>query len=814
MKNRFKKTFLVGLSLLVLLLPGLLQADQATPEEAQLILHQGRQPAPPAVGDIIPMATALSLRFLKLKNDLKGALDVNDLTKAFVRVTADLGEVSEHLQQLQKHEGLTDQKLIEIATLKRVIENKKNLLRSVIKPLRGEIQKFDRWYKEWQAEKKLWDAWRPSLLEGWEIEPLRLAFAKAGKTIDTALLLIQRHLEAILEFQSKGVVTLGQLNTLDLNLNHLVLGAQKGNLFHQSSPIFSVGYLSQYTGELWTTTLAGLKLINRSNNFIFATHAWPLLLQILSFLLVLSIIFRHRVALRKSKRWKILAEAPVSTGFFIVILITSLFLSYLPDRETLGAIYLIFGGIACVRILAKVIDPSWKRQALYGVMTVFSINTIFMTINLPQPLFRLYIFLAALLGLYFFPRWYRDCSSRKDAVVYLWLLRGAFACTIIIILAEIFGKFGLSSYIFRSTVESTAVTFPYLLLIYMIDGGLHWVFFSSPVWNIKLLRSDAESLVQRVGFLFIAAICGFAVLPAFLVAWGVYDNVLSATTTLLSYGFFIGTQWISVGTIVAAIFAFYSALLTSRILPKIILDETITGHKIQRGVQNSIGKLIRYSIIFIGFLLAFMALGFDFTKLTIIMGALGVGIGFGLQGIVNNFVSGLILLFERPLREGDTIELDGQSARIKKIGLRATVVETFSQADVIIPNADLINNRVTNWTLADRQVRLSVPIGVAYGSDVSMVVETLLACAKRQETVAKTPAPHVLFTNFGESSLDFELRVWIPDADTRLKVKSDLYHDIEQAFRETDIEIPFPQMDLHFRQSGGADKIPSPAPES
>ncbi|RLB76911.1 MAG: potassium transporter KefA [Deltaproteobacteria bacterium] len=233
----------------------------------------------------------------------------------------------------------------------------------------------------------------------------------------------------------------------------------------------------------------------------------------------------------------------------------------------------------------------------------------------------------------------------------------------------------------------------------------------------------------------------------------------------------------------------------------------------QRGVQNSIGKLIRYSIVCVGFLFAFMALGFDFTKLTIIMGALGVGIGFGLQGIVNNFVSGLILLFERPLREGDTIELGEKSARIKKIGLRATVVETFDQADVIIPNADLINNQVTNWTLANRQVRLSVPVGVAYGSDVSLVVETLLACAKRHETVAKTPAPQVLFTNFGESSLDFELRVWIPDADTRLRVKSDLYHDIEQAFRETDIEIPFPQMDLHFRESGGGENVLSTEPE-
>ena len=511
--------------------------------------------------------------------------------------------------------------------------------------------------------------------------------------------------------------------------------------------------------------------------------------------------------MRESKRWKIITEAPVSTGFFIVILISGLFLSYLPDRDTLGVIYLILGGIACVRILGKVIDPSWKSQAIYGVMLVFCINTIFMTINLPQPLFRLYIFVVSGLSLYFFFRWYKECSFRKEAEGYLWLLRGAFVCSVVILLGEIFGRVGLSSYLFISAVQSTALTFPYLLLMYMIYGGLHWLFFSSPVWNIKLLRSDAESLVQRVGFLFIAAICGFALLPTFLMSWDLYDSVLSATTSLLSFGFFLETQWISVGTIIASVFAFYSALLVARILPKVILDEAITGHKIQRGVQNSIGKLIRYTIIFIGFILAFMALGFDFTKLTIIMGALGVGIGFGLQGIVNNFVSGLILLFERPLREGDTIELDNKAAQIKKIGLRATIVETFDQADVIIPNADLINNQVINWTLSNRQVRLSVPVGVAYGSNVSQVVEILLACAKEHEEVQKSPAPQVLFIDFGESSLDFELRVWLAEADMRLRVKSDLYHAIEQAFRESDIEIPFPQMDLHLRDFGDGEGV-------
>jgi small-conductance mechanosensitive channel len=181
------------------------------------------------------------------------------------------------------------------------------------------------------------------------------------------------------------------------------------------------------------------------------------------------------------------------------------------------------------------------------------------------------------------------------------------------------------------------------------------------------------------------------------------------------------------------------------------------------------------------------------------LSALGVGIGFGLQGIVNNFVSGLVLLFERPVRVGDCIEFGGKWAEIKRIGLRATTVQTFEQADVIIPNADLVTNQVTNWTLSNRRVRVNIPVGVAHGSDVSLVMETLMACAKANSNVAETPLPQVLFMKFGESSLDFELRVWVLDVDEMLGATTELHQEIDRSFREAKIEIAFPQRDLHLR---------------
>ena len=259
---------------------------------------------------------------------------------------------------------------------------------------------------------------------------------------------------------------------------------------------------------------------------------------------------------------------------------------------------------------------------------------------------------------------------------------------------------------------------------------------SSPAWQ-KLLHSDTDAIIRRVARFIDVVIWGLVLLPSILTIWGVYDNLEEATKGLLALGFNLGSQRISVGLLIVSAGILYGSFLVSWILQKLLMDEVLVRRRVERGVRLSIGRLVHYVLIFVGFLLALSTLGFEFTKLTIMLSALGVGIGFGLQGVVNNFVSGLILLFERPVRVGDTIEIGGKWAEIKRIGLRATTVQTFDQADVIIPNADLVTNQVTNWTLSNRRVRLTIPVGVAYGSDVPLVMETLMACAKANPKVAK-----------------------------------------------------------------------------
>ncbi len=202
--------------------------------------------------------------------------------------------------------------------------------------------------------------------------------------------------------------------------------------------------------------------------------------------------------------------------------------------------------------------------------------------------------------------------------------------------------------------------------------------------------------------------------------------------------------------------------------------------------------------VFVGFFFAVGALGVDFKNITILAGAFSIGIGFGLQNIVNNFVSGLILLFERPIKVDDVVMIDGGLARIKKLGLRATIVQTLGGSDVIVPNSDLVSTRVINWTLSNRLMRLAIPVGVAYGSDVPRVLCTLQEVGGAHPRVLADPESQVPFLSFGGSSLDFELRVWV-EVEDFVSIRSDLHQEVDRRFREEGIEIAFPQHDLHLR---------------
>jgi potassium efflux system protein len=245
------------------------------------------------------------------------------------------------------------------------------------------------------------------------------------------------------------------------------------------------------------------------------------------------------------------------------------------------------------------------------------------------------------------------------------------------------------------------------------------------------------------------------------------------------------------------------AVYVSR-LTRFFLDEDVLPRlSLPRGVPGAISTGIHYLIIAGAIVFGTAAAGLDFSNFAIVVGALSVGIGFGLQNIVNNFISGVILLFERPIQIGDNVQVGELVGTVKQIGIRASIVRTYDGSEVIVPNGDLIAQQVVNYTLSDRNRRLELLVGVAYGSDLDHAKATIEAALPSVENVIAEPPPMVLFQGFGESSLDFRVLFWIADYDKGLRTRSAVGMAIYRALNAAKIEIPFPQRDLHIRSAPG-----------
>jgi len=240
--------------------------------------------------------------------------------------------------------------------------------------------------------------------------------------------------------------------------------------------------------------------------------------------------------------------------------------------------------------------------------------------------------------------------------------------------------------------------------------------------------------------------------------------------------------------------------IVSGMVRRFLLHRALVRTSLDEGQRYAFAHIMGYVVYLFGLLVGLQLVGLNLNNLVLLGSAIGIGLGFGLQNIANNFVSGIIILTERPIRVGDRVEVGGTNGDVVRIGGRSTWVQTNDNVVIIIPNSEFINNRVTNWTANDRQVRFSIPLGVSYGSDPERVREVLMGVALAHPDVLKDPEPELLFVRFGDSSLDFELRVWtITRVQWPRVLSSELYYSIFRAFKENGIEIPFPQRDLHLK---------------
>jgi small-conductance mechanosensitive channel len=256
------------------------------------------------------------------------------------------------------------------------------------------------------------------------------------------------------------------------------------------------------------------------------------------------------------------------------------------------------------------------------------------------------------------------------------------------------------------------------------------------------------------------------------------------------------TPWMLIYIIMASLILIF----VSSAAKNIIIQRVLSKSRIELGVRVAVGSIVKYTLLVVGFIVIFQTAGINLSSITILFGALGIGIGFGLQNVTNNFVSGLIILFERPIKVGDRIEVAKIAGDVVDISMRATTIVTNDNISIIVPNSQFISETVINWSHTDRNVRFNFPVGVSYKEDPENVRKILLAIALDNPGVLESPKPDVLFSEYADSAMIFNLRVWTREYINRPGVlKSQLYYEVARRFREQGIEIPFPQRDVHIK---------------
>ena len=525
-----------------------------------------------------------------------------------------------------------------------------------------------------------------------------------------------------------------------------------------------------------------------------------------SLLLFVLMLFLHR----RTQGWRLQdpsASAPASILAYpvsatLLIALTSSRWIYPAAASEVIQIAILLLALPLLRLL-RGLTPAPTRPILYGLTTVYvldALGDLFLGQSLVQRLLLLGTTLLAFSGLTWSLRPAGPCAvACREAWGRLPLAVGRLGVFLlgISLAANLAGNVTLAELLTGGTLKSAYAAVLALAIIAVLDGIWRTLLQTSSAGRLRVVQLHKALLIRRGVRLIHATLTTLWILSA-LALFGVIRPLAGAVLTALRARWSLGTVDISLGDVLGFVAVLGVSILLSRFL-RFVLDEGVFPHlEMTRGISAALSTGAHYLILVFGFYLALGAAGVDLTRVTLLAGALGVGVGFGLQNLVSNFISGILLLFERPINPGDTIEVGSRAGEVRRIGIRSTTLRTFEGADVIIPNAMLISQEVVNWTLTDRVRRIEIPVGVAYGSDPQHVIKILLGTLAKYPDILPWPKPLALFQGMGDSALSFVLRFWTEIADWGT-LRSDVATGVYAGLREAGIEIPFPQRELRLR---------------
>jgi small-conductance mechanosensitive channel len=494
-----------------------------------------------------------------------------------------------------------------------------------------------------------------------------------------------------------------------------------------------------------------------------------------------------------------LLNRPFSVALLVSLLGTAEFAASSPVAIALS-VYLLYL-IPVLRLLAPWVEP-WLRTFLYVLVTFSALEGMYLLVQLP-PLMRREIYVLLVLAALVSFGWLAHSSRERILAmqgrsrrIFLVAIRGGLALLFASLVCSVIGAVSLSQVLGLVTLVG-----PFLAIsLYCGARALTLILITilRTPWAGVLLEGRAY-FVERWGGRILALAASLLWLRVMLRFFAAYGTVMGLASDALRSPIGLGRFHFTLGDALGLLFILLGGYLLANAFTFILKKVVLPKLPLRRGIPYAISTVTYYFLLLLVALFALFAAGVDLNKFTVLTGALGVGLGFGLQNIVNNFVSGLILIFERPISIGDTVDVGGLVGVVRRIGARASTVVTFQGAEVIVPNSNLISNQVINWTLSSPWRRIDVPLSIAYGTDPERVIKMLVRVAESHPGVLLARPPAAFFMGFGESALRFELRFWCADQDAWLQLQSDVTVAIAKALEEAGIEIPFPQRDLHLR---------------
>jgi small-conductance mechanosensitive channel len=570
-------------------------------------------------------------------------------------------------------------------------------------------------------------------------------------------------------------------------------------LWRSIAPPAAERAVASKVSETWAAGVATLRAFARDRDA-------RLLLQLAGFVVLLLLL----IALGRRGRYdedhdalagysQILAR-PASSALLVAILAS---LAIHPDAPPVALeLVALIGVLPLLRLLPRLVHPSLRRSVyrLGALVVLHRLNSLLLIDTVVERVVMLIVTVLALGGLI----WGLRSSSAAGAHARGWLGRIARLAAGLAVptlatsaVANALGYVVLAGLLTNGTLMSLYVAAVVFTAASVLDGVATLSLRTRAARRLNSVRKHRELLDRRIGAL-IHFVAFFAWAEPTLELFQLRDGLIDFFRVALSQRLTVGELSVTIGGILAFVLAITLTVLLSRFIRFALAEDVFPRLKLPRGVGDSISMVIHYLVIGFGIFVALAAAGLEWRSFALVAGALSIGIGFGMQNLVNNFVSGLILIFERPIQLGDTVEFGDRLGVVRRIGIRSSTVSTFDGAEVIVPNGNLISAEVVNWTLTDRTRRLEVSVGVAYGTDPHRVIEILLEVVNQHDDVLQRPAPVGFFDGFGECSLDFSVWLWTTSLEWR-RVRSEASLKIHDALRDAGIEIPFPQRDLHVR---------------